>query len=700
MFKFMTRILNDKVALIFALFAVTSVVMAIVGGFKSYSPVPFWDMWNGYLNFYIKASAGDWSVWWSQHNEHRIFLARLLFWLDIALFHGRGWFLIVTTYVLLGLVCLVYWKIWEERTRGNIPWVGFILIAWLFLWVQEENLTWGFQSQFVLAQLLPLAALYWLHRAATAGPNQSQEFNIAVLCGLLATGSMANGVLALPLMTGYVVLARMGWKRGMLLTILSAVALGLYFHDFKAPGGHGSLIEALLESPLALLHYVLLYVGGPFYYLFGKSTFGHAVATLAGIFMVGSSLVFAWRVVPIANKSTLSLALLVFILYLGGTALGTGGGRVIFGVEQALSSRYMTPALMAWAALLLLFLPKLEALSQSARSRIWVPSLLLVLLMFSFQLKALASKHSVLFEREIAALALELGVKDQIQISNVYPSAELAQSIAEEAAARNLSIFGIAPFIGAREMIGQEHAQEARSDYQCLGFIDEVQAIAGDFKYVRVRGWIFDPHKGSVPRSVQLVDEDGVVQGLVLTGQPRPDVANAIDSAASNSGFKGYVRSAAQGEVVILRSSEGSCKFASNIPAVFLSTSETADSSQVSVSISQVQTENAWTGSDYYRSSIAGLSIFDSYLHSGNDKGSIIRKLNQGDRLLYRSGPPAGRELSRVTGRSDSKSILPVAHEWILLKFSSDRLPDVFEVDFKDNGDSWGEWSVIGLKIN
>jgi hypothetical protein len=41
------------------------------------------DMWNGYLGFFTKLSDGDWSAWWGQHNEHRIFLARLFFWFDL-----------------------------------------------------------------------------------------------------------------------------------------------------------------------------------------------------------------------------------------------------------------------------------------------------------------------------------------------------------------------------------------------------------------------------------------------------------------------------------------------------------------------------------------------------------------------------------------------------------------------------------------
>jgi len=695
----MSRILEDKISYIFALIALGFVVLTIVGGYRSYSPVPFWDMWDGYLAFYVKASGGDWSAWWAQHNEHRILIARLFFWLDLYYFDGQGWFLIVINYTLMGLVCLIYWKIWKERTAGNIHWIGFFLIAWLLYWIQENNLTWGFQSQFILAQLLPLASFYFLHRAATVGTNQNREFIIALLCGLLAIGSMANGVLALPLMTVYVVLARMGWKRGVLLAILSIFALWLYFNGYESPGVHGSLVQAMRESPLALIHYVLLYVGGPFYYLFGKGSIGQVAATLAGIFMVGSCMAFVWRVLPGAQKSTLSLTLLFLILYIGGTALGTGGGRVMFGVEQALSSRYMTPALMAWAALLLLYLPRFEALSNSARSIIWIPFLLIALLMLPFQLKAIKSKQSIIFEREIAALALELGVKDQIQISNVFPSAEWAQSIAAEPIARNLSIFGIAPFRDAREMIGQKHIQTSQSDDECIGFIDEVQGIAEDSNYLRVSGWIYNRLKGKAPRAVKLIDADGVVQGLVLTGQPRLDVAYAIDPAASNSGFKGYLRSIAQGSNMNLIDSDGGCQLSVKIPALLFTSPKNTDISLVSATTNQVQGGNEWTGADYYRSSIPGLTVLGSFLNSDSDKGSIVLTLNRGDRLLYRSGPTGGRQFVQVIGTAELKSILPVATEWILLEFSSNMLPEVFELQFKDNGDSWGEWSAVGLKL-
>lgn len=84
----------------FVFITAASIALAILGGARAYTPVPFWDMWEGLFNFYLLVQSGDTSVWWAQHNEHRIVLSRLLFWLDIAVFRGAGLFLIIMNYVL------------------------------------------------------------------------------------------------------------------------------------------------------------------------------------------------------------------------------------------------------------------------------------------------------------------------------------------------------------------------------------------------------------------------------------------------------------------------------------------------------------------------------------------------------------------------------------------------------------------------
>lgn len=147
---------------LFLLVSIYFVVVSVIGGIRLYSPVPYWDMWDGYLGFYVKASSGDWSAWWVQHNEHRIVLSRILFWLDLSLFAGRGIFLIISNYLLLAFICWLFIRIYIDVCRVKFKWFCYFLIAWLFFWLQKENLVWSFQSQFYLAQALPLLSLYIL----------------------------------------------------------------------------------------------------------------------------------------------------------------------------------------------------------------------------------------------------------------------------------------------------------------------------------------------------------------------------------------------------------------------------------------------------------------------------------------------------------------------------------------------------------
>jgi len=343
---------------------------------------------------------------------------------------------------------------------------------------------------------------------------------------------MANGILALPLMFVYALVIRLSKPRILTLFLLSTITITLYFYDYTSPGGHGSLKDALLNNPFGLFQYLLLYLGGPFYHM----TLSLIVAQLAGLFLIGSSAYFSLGILKKPSKP-LQLALLFFILYIGGTALGTGGGRLIFGIEQALSSRYQTPAVMAWASLLILYSPRIVEKIESKplltiRLLFLIPALLL-----PQQLIALTSKHASLFEKEIAALALEFRIKDQAQISLVFPTAEGALLASKTAVEKNLSIFGHPNIKDASLLIGEK---AINTTTQCIGNLDQSAPIPNVSDYVKVRGWLYQPDDKSVPKIIYITKNNTII-GYALTGQPRDDVAIAIDSKARLSGFKGYV---------------------------------------------------------------------------------------------------------------------------------------------------------------
>jgi len=518
--------------------AVTFVALAVIGGIRNYSPVPYWDMWDGYLAFYTRITHGDWTAWWAQHNEHRIVLSHILFWIDLAWLGGKGWFLIVVNYLLVAISVILFWTILKERigreSRSALILFGAFFCIWLYSWVQHENLTWGFQSQFFLACLLPLAAFYCLHKTLPNCkiPDASSVTWLILSCvlGIASLGTMANGVLVLPLLLIEAVILRSRGTHIVTLALLAVVGPTLYFHDYHAIAAHGSLVQAVSETPLKLLSYILLYLGGPFYYFLGKGPIAQYIAQALGLFLIGSSVYFLYRSLHSPRANSLCLALLVFLLYIGGTAVGTAGGRLIFGV--ATTSRYMTPALFAWAALVALYAPQLSKTVRSGRIlRMAIPCIILLVLMFARQLHALESHKSELFERKVAALALALQVKDQEQIETIYPDAEHVEQISREPIAKKISVFGEPIIENAIKLIGG--AQPTMASEDCRGVLEKVRKIPSERKYVRVTGQLICEKS---TKAVLLV-KGGMVIGYALRGMLKPD----LDSERQHLGFKGYM---------------------------------------------------------------------------------------------------------------------------------------------------------------
>jgi hypothetical protein len=693
---------ENNLILAFGGFALLIVGLAIVGAIRAYSPVPFWDMWDGTIEFFRNVNEGNHSAWWAQHNEHRILLARLLFWTDFKFFSGSNWFLIAFNYLLIGASAFLSYRLLRAAAATEKPateeiLLGLFMTAWLFLWMQNENLTWGFQSQFILAQLLPLCALYWLHKSVS-GIHINRHFLIACGFGLASAGTMANGVLALPLMTLYALVTRQNPVRIGVLLSLSAAALFLYFHDYQSPARHSSFSQTLKENPFGVLQYVLRYIGNPFFFLFGKEEFSKLMTYAAALFLIGSSIGFAIKSLRRPQENTLMLALLFFILYIGGTALGTAGGRLLFGLDQAFSSRYTTPTLMAWAALLVLYSPSILAVLRTKNTIVLLSFAWLALPMAILQLGATQSQDVMLFERKMAALALELQVKDEKQINNIYPDAQRALDLALKASVHNFSIFGQYPFLDAREQLGVSVQQPALPD--CQGNLDTVANIEGDKRFVRVSGWIFDPAGKNYPEAIRFLGSEDKVVGYALTGQPRPDVANAIDKKALQAGYQGYLLADRTGTMITLQGENFSCQMRTTVPVpVFSLASSKPSTASVTLGGASVLPGNQWLGSDFYKSVIDGMQIYGSHIKSDADIGSISLRVKRGDRIFYRSGPTGGRQFLEIPDSTFPPVQLPVSTEWALLDLDGMRLPNgPFVIKLSDQGSDWGEWSALAVR--
>jgi len=221
--------------------------------------------------------------------------------------------------------------------------------------------------------------------------------------------------------------------------------------------------------------------------------------------------------------------------------------------------------------------------------------------------------------------------------------------------------------------------------------------VPEDQRFFRIRGWIFDPSTQQQPKAINILDVDGRLVGFAISGQPRPDVGLAIGEAAQESGFKGYVLSEIQGVPLFAVGDGAQCRLSGDIPIQPIKVIQSGASPLApSVSTTSIE-ENDWVGKDFAKSSIPGMTVLGSFINSDADVGSLTLRMKQGDRVLYRSGPTAGRQVVEVLDSGLAPVQLPVAPEWILLEFSNEKMPTEFLVKFSDHGDGWGEWSAVAL---
>lgn len=684
----------------FCFLSVLIVACAVVGGVRTYSPIPYWDMWNGYLEFYLKASQSDVSVWWAQHNEHRILWSRLLFWLDIRWFGGTSAFLIVINYILVGIAGIVFsrllaWSLPEPSMRTARWAISIFLFGWLFLWSQSENFTWGFQSQFFLAQLLPLCALVALYRSAKE-PGKLGLFLLACLLGAASLGSMANGVIVLPLMVLCGGMLRIGRARLLSLLVLAIGGGLLYFQNYSSPPGNGSLFATLLANPADVTRSMLLYLGSPFFFLMRKSSHSVQIALGAGVVLLVASLI--WGIAAIRRRPTvdLRLALLSYLLFIGGTALATAIGRLQFGPDQILSSRYSTPAVMAWGVFFVL-------LADSMRSRLnrrpitWLLVLLaLHVYVAVVQVRNVPGISDTDYRRHLAALALELGARDDGRIATVFPYIDWVLDIAVDASRAQASIFDRPPLRGVRARMGAQANSSNASD--CSAGIDYVYHLDGG-DYHRIAGWVSDDHGGAV-EGVWIVDHGGKRVGYALAFNQAASLGKGADAGRR---FDGYVTKESVVELGAIQVAGSACaaKLESTSSWFTVWPAQPPVSTDVVAGSAAILANDGWTGSDYQRTAIDGFQVVGSHRHGDDDSGTLKLKLKPGESVFYRSGPVMRSQFLKFGQAVRGWAMLPAAENWVRLVFQGAALPaEGFEVTFTDAGKGFGEWSAIALRAN
>lgn len=403
--------------------------------------IPFADQWE--LVPLLERSYTHSLTWydlWSQHNEHRLIIPRLM-----MLFMARlsGWnthveMLSSVGWSSISLLALGFQLHQTERTiTVNLRW----LMPWLSLGIfslnQAENWSGGWNLQILLNLMMAIITIILL----TQPQRRRWQLVLASGSAWAASYSYSSGLLLW--LIGGVILGiqyRHGWttSRKPLVFWLGAAALtiGSFVYDYHRPPS-----DLPMPSLWTYINYSLTYLGAPL--MRGSVEYGFGVlqhdplaicnlsdsnlcrlvydaSRLAGLLSVG---LFGWLIWRIHTILTLK-PILVYLglgMYPMITAILTSVGRAAYGPYQALAQRYASVGTLWWLVLLVLIVIAYQL--PRRRQRLLPARLLIISIGGCFLLSTIQGRDHVGWQqRWLAPTPAALRTLDDDQLlARLYP---------------------------------------------------------------------------------------------------------------------------------------------------------------------------------------------------------------------------------------------------------------------------------------
>lgn len=332
--------------------AAIALVLCAVLMITGYVKCPYLDEWWIVRQLADGASPRSLSWLWSQQNEHRILVPRLLIWLDLYAFGGRN----ISLFLLTFATQTAHWLLWLFAVRrwSGAPRSVQLMMQGVFGYClfcpnQIENFVWAFQFSFVLPFFLATLAFTCILLMDDVKRPQLY-LATAIAAPFIAMCNLAGGIIIWPFLLLIAVWRKRSRRELLVLFVIAAGVIGIYYTGYQTPPYHSNPIKSL-GNPYAIYRYILTYFGTSWWFLLP-----HLARTLA----FGGLLLFLFLIVRsrggLCGANKFRILLITEGLFLLATALVTALGRVTLGIGQASSSRYQTPAMLFWASLASLLL--------------------------------------------------------------------------------------------------------------------------------------------------------------------------------------------------------------------------------------------------------------------------------------------------------------------------------------------------------
>jgi hypothetical protein len=541
---------NERLAWIwcavFCTCAAALILSTVITVIRTYTPLPKWDYWAEIL--WLKdLYAGTWhfSDLWRQHNEHRILFPRLFFLTDLLLFKGTNVFLLAATLLLqAGNAWIFVYELWglEYLSRQIRATLMGITLALFFSGLHLENFTWSFQVSFILVQLAATTAI-WCLAWYREDPHQTGRLALALLSGVVATYSLASGLLIWPALLIVGVGLRIRLRPLLVLASSGVAIIALFLTGLGETPGSADATTAL-RHPVSLLRYACDNLALPVWAL--NHAAGEAVGAAILALVIWQVCWFLWRRPQVSRFFGLCLGIAVFVT---ATAFLTSLGRSIAFPEQAF--RYATPVSLLWVALICgaachpRWGLRNSNLAAPALLGCVITTLVVVILPDHIQqIQRFSNDYSIYQDTE-SAFASGI-VYAAPPVSFVLPLVERNYMLVDLLRQHRLSVFsGTPPPLGE----SLEAHYTIVSGSLCQGVwessanVDDLWGGAAAGSAATGTGWAWDSMRNRRPRSVLIADNSKIIRGLARFDRDRVDVAEGFrNSAMESSGWFGYFR--------------------------------------------------------------------------------------------------------------------------------------------------------------
>lgn len=375
--------------------------------------IPFLDQWR-VVSLLLKRRQGLLSLadLFSQHNEHRPFFPRLI-WLSLSGFTHYNVNLELWLNLLIAVGTFIFvadrsMKMWNQLGISTSPLLIPLMSLLVFNLGQRESWLQGFQTVMFLGIACVIVGIFML-----AENTSWENFIIAIVVGIIATYSMANGLLYW--LIGLIIIFIITPKKKRVIRISlwvtsSGIFIGLFLTGWTS-GGHLNFSYGFTHT-LEWLIWNLNFLGAPVMTLW-------YVAWIFGSISIGLFILVIGRVIRTAQWRPL-IPYFAIVLFIFLTTLSISLGRIKMGMPQSVVPRYLTMSVWYWVSLLAL-LPTLNIKSTYQSILYSLLAISLIFLMIGGGWRGYISLHLRMLPAYKAARSGQL-VSDEVLIRiSPYP---------------------------------------------------------------------------------------------------------------------------------------------------------------------------------------------------------------------------------------------------------------------------------------